>query len=117
MPVTTRLKIDNRDGVPEVLPEDLKPHLAEVTLIDVRRPNEFNDELSHIPGAKLVTMGPDIEAFLKTRSKDEEIVFICRSGGRSGAVTQASRAMGFTRTINLRGGMLLWNEKKFPVEK
>lgn len=105
------------DDVPEITPEDLKPHLKSVTLIDVRRPEEFTGELSHIPGAKLVTLGPDLDAFLATHDKNDEVVFICRSGARSGRATLQSRAMGFSKTVNLGGGMILWNERKFPVEK
>lgn len=104
------------DDVPEITPEDLNGHTDKITLIDVRRPEEFNGELSHIPGAKLITLGPDLDAFLNTHDKDDEIVFICRSGARSGRATLQSRAMGFTNSVNLQGGMLLWNERKLPVE-
>lgn len=102
-------------GIPEVSPDDFAPHLGKITLIDVRRPDEFTGELSHIPGAKLVTLGPELDIFLKTRPKDDEIVFVCRSGGRSGQATLQSRALGFTKTVNLQGGMLLWNQKRYPL--
>lgn len=104
------------DDVPEITPEDLKAHLGEVTLIDVRRPDEFNGELSHIPGAKLVTLGPELDAFLSSHNKEDEIVFICRSGARSGRATLQGHALGFSKCVNLQGGMILWNQKKFPTE-
>jgi hydroxyacylglutathione hydrolase len=104
------------DDVPEITPEDLKAHLSEVTLIDVRRPDEFTGELAHIAGSKLVTLGPDLDRFLASHNKDDEIVFICRSGARSGRATLQARALGFSKSVNLQGGMLLWNQRKYAVE-
>ncbi len=104
------------DDVPEITPDQLKPHLAHVTLIDVRRPDEFNGELRHIPGARLITLGPDLDAFLNTHNKEDEIVFICRSGARSGRATLQGRSLGFSKCVNLQGGMLLWNQLQFPTE-
>ena len=105
------------DDVPEITPEMFKSYVGIMTLIDVRRPDEFDGELSHIPSAKLVTLGPDLDAFLNGHDKDDEIVFVCRSGARSGRATLQSRSMGFLKSVNLQGGMLLWNERKYPVER
>lgn len=104
------------DGVPEITAEELKSHLDTVTLIDVRRPEEYIGELSHIPGAKLITQGPELDAFLKEHDKDDEIVFICRSGARSGRATLQGRSLGFSKCVNLQGGMLYWNKIKYPTE-
>jgi len=104
------------DDVPEVVPEELQAHLKEVTLIDVRRPEEFTGELSHIPGARLVTLGPELESFLQNHDKNDEVVFVCRSGARSGRATLYGRALGFSKCVNLQGGMILWNQKKLPVQ-
>lgn len=105
------------NDVPEITPEDLKSFLGKVTLIDVRRPDEFNGELFHIPGAKLITLGPELDAFFESHDKNDEIVFICRSGARSGCATLQGRTKGFSKVVNLQGGMLLWNERKYPIEK
>lgn len=104
------------DDVPEITAEELKANLGHVTLIDVRRSDEFNGELAHIPSSKLVTLGPELDAFLKSHNKEDEIVFVCRSGARSGRATLQGRSMGFANCVNLQGGMLLWNQKKFPTE-
>lgn len=106
------------DDVPEIAPEQLLPLLKVATLIDVRRPDEFTGELAHIPGARLVTLGPELDAFLASHDKkNDEIVFICRSGARSGRATLQGRALGFDRCVNLQGGMILWNERKLPTER
>lgn len=104
------------NGIPEVTPEEVIESIGHVEIIDVRRPEEFNDQLGHIETAKLVTLGPDLVQFLQTADKSKEIVFVCRSGGRSGQATIMSREAGFQKTYNMTGGMLLWNQKDLPKE-
>lgn len=108
------------DGIPEVTVEDLYRHFKEikdkrVRLIDVRRPEEYNNELGHIDGAELIPLGPDLTRFLSGGDRSEEIVFICRSGGRSGSAAAESIKLGYKFTINMAGGMIRWNEKRQPV--
>jgi rhodanese-related sulfurtransferase len=40
---------------------------------------------------------------------------ICRSGARSAQACRSLVALGFTRVMNLRGGMLAWNQAKLPI--
>jgi sulfur dioxygenase len=110
------------DGIPEISVGDLFNHLPDakskkIKLIDVRRPDEFNNELGHIEGARLVTLGPELSAFLQKGDRADEIVFICRSGGRSGTATEESIKLGYKFTANMVGGMIQWNEQKLPVQK
>jgi sulfur dioxygenase len=102
-------------GLPSLMPEELDAHLPEFKLVDVRRPDEFNAELGHIPDAKLKTLGVDLNDFLKTVSPSEKIVFICRSGKRSAEATTLALQAGISGAINLEGGMLAWNEHKLPI--
>ncbi len=108
------------DGTPEITVEDLFNHLTDIKnkkirLIDVRRPDEYNNELGHIDGTELITLGSDLTAFLEKGDRSEEIVFVCRSGGRSGTATNEGIKLGYKYTINMAGGMISWNEKKLPV--
>ncbi|MBL7689005.1 MAG: MBL fold metallo-hydrolase [Bdellovibrionaceae bacterium] len=112
------------NGISEITPEDLRSAMASerwqpgtVKLIDVRRPEEYVGEYGHVIGAELVTLGPDLERFLIDGNRDEEIVFICRSGGRSGHATGVATEMGYKAVINMQGGMIRWTELKYPVEK
>ena len=86
-------------------------------MIDVRRPEEFNNELGHISGAELITLGPDLTRYLDQGDRSQEIVFVCRSGGRSGQATLESQRLGYKYTSNMLGGMTQWNEVHFPIEK
>lgn len=112
----------DNSGIPEVTVEQLHEQLLElrkkgIRLIDVRRPDEFVGELGHISGAELFTLGPDLLRFLETTDTNEEIVFICRSGGRSGNATAESLSRGFKFVANLNGGMIRWNQCGFSVDR
>jgi rhodanese-related sulfurtransferase len=105
------------EGVPEVSPQEVFDNADGLLLIDVRRPEEFTGELGHVNGAELITLGPDLQDFLERCDKDSEIVFICRSGGRSANATLYAQQQGFTDVFNMNGGMIRWNKESLPVEK
>ncbi len=105
------------DGTPEIHPSETQKLIGQVRIVDVRGSDEFTGELGHIPKAELVTLGEDLTTFLNSLNKDEEIVFVCRSGGRSGAATQQALKLGIQNVANMQGGMILWNELKLQVEK
>ncbi|WP_374079036.1 rhodanese-like domain-containing protein [Bdellovibrio bacteriovorus] len=101
----------------EITCEEVKLKQNEWTLIDVRTPAEYTGELGHIEGAKLIPLGIDVLEFLKTANPAQKIAFVCRSGARSGQATLLSEEMGFINTANMVGGMIRWNELKFPTQK
>jgi len=107
------------DGIPEITPRELNRHLGreEVRIIDVRRPDEYNNELGHIHGSELIPLGDELSKFLLSADPDQEIVFVCRSGGRSNQATIESLQLGYTNTANLVGGMLRWNDENLPTEQ
>jgi sulfur-carrier protein adenylyltransferase/sulfurtransferase len=106
----------NAVGYRDVLPAHLAATRQKVRLVDVREPHELTGELGHILGVELVPLAT-VEAAAKSWSKDEEVVLVCRSGGRSGRAAAALAAMGFRHVMNMVGGMLAWNEAKLPVER
>ncbi len=101
----------------EITCEELKKGLGPVRLIDVRTPEEWVGELGHIEKSELVPLGPDLMDFFKKLTADQRIIFVCRSGARSGQATLLAEELGFNRCYNLVGGMLRWNELGYPVEK
>lgn len=81
-----------------------------LNLVDVREPHEnadFNIGGTLLPLGQIQSMQiDDIEGL-----KDQELIFYCRSGNRSGQAAMFLDAMGFKKTKNLVGGMLAWEEK------
>lgn len=108
---------DNVGDVPLFTPEFLMKNLGHVEVIDVRGIDEFNNELGHIPNSSLITAGPDLEKKLNSENTNKEIVFVCRSGKRSGDVVKLAQSLGFKKVYNLQGGMIKWNEMHFPIER
>ncbi len=109
------MEIKTNNGFPEIDVKTAQENKAQFRLIDVRNPDEFIGELGHIEGAELITLGPQLQNFLESADKSQSILFVCRSGGRSGQATYVSHQMGFQKTINMIGGMLEWNRLQFPV--
>lgn len=112
------------NGFPEITGEDLANAMKQpdwksrnVRLIDVRRPDEYVGEYGHVEGAELVTLGPDLQKRIDEGDPKEKIVFVCRSGGRSGQATQYAVQKGYKEVYNMQGGMLRWTELKFPTTK
>jgi rhodanese-related sulfurtransferase len=52
---------------------------------------------------------------LEQLRKDIPLIIQCRSGARSGNVTQFLEKQGFQNALNLKGGILAWIEQVDPA--
>jgi len=84
-----------------------------LTLVDVREPNEF--QINRIPGTVLIPLG-EIPRRYAELNKDDEIVVHCKMGGRSAKAADFLRSVGFSRVLNLKGGILDWIDKVDPTQ-
>jgi DMSO/TMAO reductase YedYZ molybdopterin-dependent catalytic subunit/rhodanese-related sulfurtransferase/glyoxylase-like metal-dependent hydrolase (beta-lactamase superfamily II) len=99
-------------AVPEVGARAAKALVkAGALMLDVREPGEW--QAGHAPQASLLPMGQVLE-HRGEFPLDRRIVVVCRSGGRSAAVTESLRAWGFD-AVNLSGGMCAWAAAGLPV--
>lgn len=89
-------------------------HRADVTLIDVREPWEHN--AVHIPDTLLIPMN-EVPRQLDAIPTDKTVIVYCRSGNRSGQITNFLRRQGYERVHNMRGGIIAWERARYPVEK
>ncbi|MEJ8843261.1 rhodanese-like domain-containing protein [Lacibacter sp. H375] len=93
--------------------EELKARIdagEQLNIVDVREPHEhsdFNIGGTLYPLGRILSMDVDELESLK----DQEVIFYCRSGNRSGQACMFAETMGFTNVVNLTGGMLNWREK------
>lgn len=83
-------------------------------LIDVRETDEWLGDLGHAETALHVPLATVARA-AAAWPKDAETVLICRSGNRSGRAALLLRELGFSRVMNVVGGMLAWDAAKLPV--
>ncbi|MBN9682513.1 MULTISPECIES: rhodanese-like domain-containing protein [unclassified Corallococcus] len=95
----------------DVTPAQLDTLGPEVRRIDVRELDEFTGPLGHLPGAELVPLGT-LEAAAASWPREQPLLLICRSGGRSVKAAQALARGGFQNLYNLAGGMLAVREPR-----
>lgn len=85
-----------------------------VQLLDVRTPQEYAE--GHIDGAININVQSDDFRQLAENelSKDFTIFVYCRSGRRSLKAADILTELGY-KVVNLKGGILEWEEDGFPV--
>jgi rhodanese-related sulfurtransferase len=87
-------------------PEHLRKRLArgeELVIIDVRSPEEF--AAGHIDGAMNIPVD-QLNTHVGKFAKDDDIVTVCNHGGpRSCTAAEKLRAMGYAKSLPLRGGL------------
>ena len=99
----------------EITPTELKKYLAVANprplLLDVREPHEW--AICHIEGSRLVPMNriPEASAGL---DPEQETVVICHHGARSERIAMYLEQIGFTKVLNLAGGIQAWAEEVDP---
>ncbi len=85
---------------------------AGVTLIDVRRPYEF--EAGHLAGARNIEIN-ELTAHAEEIPRDRAVLFYCRTGNRSSMAVEAFREAGW-EAHNLAGGIEAWHADGRPLE-
>lgn len=91
---------------PKALFEKLACHEANIVLLDVREPWEY--DIAHIEPSILIPMNT-IPDKLETLEKSKKIVCICHHGVRSYQVATYLEAEGFSDVMNLTGGIHAWS--------
>ena len=87
-------------------------------LLDVREPEEYTGELGHIPGSQLIPLKELSQRVSELNAyRDTPIIVVCRAGVRSTTAAAMLTGMGFSQVLNLKGGMLDWNDEGFAVER
>lgn len=98
----------------QITVEELKEKIdegQEVVLLDVREPMEW--EIARLDKAVLMPVA-QVPARVNELSTADEIVVYCKTGARSGRITNFLRELGFRKVKNLAGGIDMWAEKVEP---
>jgi metal-sulfur cluster biosynthetic enzyme/rhodanese-related sulfurtransferase len=98
-------------GVPyqDIAPADalaLFERTPDLFVLDVRTPAEFAS--GHIPNAHLVPVDELEDRLAELPRTDTVMLVHCAAGGRSTAACQTLGQHGYTRLLNLAGGMHAW---------
>jgi rhodanese-related sulfurtransferase len=85
-------------------------------LLDVRSQAEFDSghilDSRHIPQDQLASSAETLKKY-----KDKVVIACCESGMRSGAAARVLQAQGFTKVVNLKGGLQAWRAENLPLVK
>ena len=96
-----------------------------VTLVDIRRPEEWK-KTGVVEGSVLITffdkrgrVNPDfMKRFSKLAGKADKVILICRTGSRTGVVSQYfAKQAGYEGIINVTRGITHWIKEGHPVVK
>jgi adenylyltransferase/sulfurtransferase len=107
---------EEKAEVPEIGPRELKERLDRgdpIRIIDVREPHEWDIANLGQYDVRQIPLGRMTERMHELSSADE-IVLYCRSGVRSAKALRQLRESGFRKLLNLRGGILGWQEQVDP---
>lgn len=98
-------------GWKDITPEEVERLIEEkkdIQLIDVREIEEYEE--GHIEGVTLIPLS-EFDMRKNEIDRDKEMVFICRSGNRSGRVCEYLSSLGYSKMYNMVGGMMNWKGK------
>jgi adenylyltransferase/sulfurtransferase len=101
--------------VPQVSPRELKSRLdagAHPVILDVREPWEV--AVASIPGSVHIPLR-DLARRVGELDASQDVVVMCRSGGRSQQAAQFLATRGFAHVSNLDGGILAWSRDVDPT--
>lgn len=83
-------------------------------LLDVREQDEYAEV--HAPGSTLIPLGQLSSRLAELQPyKNKPIAVVCRSGRRSARGVELLRNAGFTKVVNVEGGMNAWQSAGLPV--
>ena len=88
----------------------------DVQVVDVRRPEEYKE--GHIKGAVLANWQDpaQFEEKVKNLDKNKPVYVYCLAGVRSDKAADALLKKGFTKIVQLDGGIKAWKDAGKPLE-
>ena len=107
---TRRLKREVEEVDPAVLKRRIDAG-SKVVLLDVREPYEY--QICHLEGSKLIPLG-ELERRVGELDPGAETVVYCHIGMRSSRAVALLQTRGFTKALNLRGGIRAWADEVDP---
>jgi rhodanese-related sulfurtransferase len=106
-----------RSGGQSVGPTDAVRLLNQgALLLDLRTQAEFDSghilDARHVPQDQLASSVETLKKY-----KDKVVIACCESGMRSGAGARVLQAQGFTKVVNMKGGLQAWRAENLPLVK
>jgi rhodanese-related sulfurtransferase len=109
---------DDKAGHRNVGPDEFErlAKMPDAVVLDVRSPKEY--ATGHLKGAMLIDWnGKDFEPKVKALDRGKTYLVHCAVGGRSAKASEKLDGWGFSKVVNLEGGIKAWEKAGKPVEK
>ncbi|MEN9510246.1 MAG: thioredoxin [Bacteroidota bacterium] len=107
-------------GQQQLSPDEFQKKLTEATsskqaiLVDVRTPAEFAQ--GNIEGAVNMDFRNErFDSMIAALDKQKTIFVYCASGGRSESAAEQLRQKGFSKVVDLKGGIIAWEGAGKPL--
>ncbi len=102
--------------ISHILPHEAYKQIQEgAILVDVRERDEVSQcvcDVAHI----LIAPMSQFETCIKDISKDQKIITMCHSGGRSAYAAEMLSTLGYKDITNLSGGIIAWQAAGLPIK-
>lgn len=86
-----------------------------VLLVDVREKNEV-DAVSYVANNVVNIPLSELEKRFDEIPTEQDVIMACRSGKRSYSATAFLLSHGYTKVVNMEGGILAWQQHGFEVK-
>ena len=97
----------------ELAPERVREMIEDgAQVVDVREEREW--EAGRMPGSVHIELN-ELTPRAEEIAKERPVVFVCRTGNRSGMAADAFREAGWD-AHNMAGGLVAWVESGMPLE-
>lgn len=112
-------------GVGFIGPREVSERLKageDALVLDVRQPEEFRDDLGHVPGALNLPLGElqrrmaDLKPQLAPYA-DTPVYVMCRTASRAASAARVLKGAGLNKVQVVAGGMVKWNREKLPTTR
>ncbi|MCG3197378.1 MAG: putative adenylyltransferase/sulfurtransferase MoeZ [bacterium] len=116
IPKPDEKKEEQQTMIPQITAPELKAKLdakEDFLLLDVREQHEY--DIARIPGATLLPLSVIQQRVGELEDhKGREIVIHCKMGGRSMQACQFLQSQGFSKVVNVAGGITAWSDQVDP---
>lgn len=104
-------------SVKEIFPAEAFAKAKQGTLfVDVREKSELDAEAYDVPNLLHIPLG-ELELRLNEIPHDQDVIIVCRGGGRSLHALRFLIIQGYINAANMKQGILGWMREGFPVIK
>ena len=113
MPTPRDLLNEAKAAIREVSTDDAEQHLGQVTFLDVREPEEY--EQGTLPGAVHLPRGNlEFQVEGKLPDKSAPVIVYCAAGVRSAFAARTLGQLGYTDVVSMAGGFNRWKDEGKP---